>query len=332
MPAQQVNRGANAQLYVTEGPKPAQPFDGTHDAEVLYKAMKGLGTDDKVLSNILAERTRDQLQEIKKAFETHYKKTLASWIKGETSGHYETLCLALIEDRAEYDADILNHSIKGLGTNDDELIEVVCTRTNGELKAMKDAYRRMHKVDAEKDVSGDTSGHYKDLLIAVLKADRPEGQAVDIEAAKRDAKFLYDQGEGKLGTNEKAFIDILTQRSFPQLHTIADCYASIAGHTLEKGIAKEMSGNFKKALTVLMTPKEEFFAEQFRHAVAGAGTDDRKLIRNVSYVSNSKPLFQAVNGFYMHKYKNNLANDVGGDTSGWYHKTIVHVITNRVNL
>jgi len=298
----------------------------------LYRSMKGLGTDEKTLTRILATKTRDELQEIKKSFEQKYSKTLASFIKGDTSGHFEDLLLSLIEDKADYDAKLVHDAIKGLGTNDDELVEVICTRNNSEMKAMKASYQKLYHVDMEKDVSGDTSGDYKNILLQLCKAERNETQAVNVEEAKKDAKYLYEQGEGRLGTNEKAFIDILCHRSFPQLLTIGNCYGSQTGHSLERGIAKETSGNFKKCLTILMTPREEFFAEAIRKSVEGAGTNDHKLIRNLCYLSNNKDLIRAVNAYYMHKYKHNLENDVGGDTSGWYKKTCVQLIQNRVNL
>lgn len=75
--------------------------------------------------------------------------------------------------------------------------------------------------------------------------------------------------------DEHAFINILTQRSIPQLLTINSAYAQITGHSLEKGIAKETSGNFKKAMIVLLTPREEYYANQIHEAVDGAGTKDK---------------------------------------------------------
>jgi hypothetical protein len=89
-----------AHLYVTEAPKAPAPFNGTPDAEALYKAMKGFGTDEKVLNDIIGNRTREQLQEIKKVFEQKYGKTLEKWIKSETSGHYEEILCAL--SKSEY--------------------------------------------------------------------------------------------------------------------------------------------------------------------------------------------------------------------------------------
>jgi len=294
--------------------------------------MKGLGTDDKVLSNIVATRTRDQLQAVKACFQQKYGKTLASFIKGDTSGQYEDILLALVEDKFDYDAQLVHHAIKGLGTNDDELIEVLCTRSNAEIIGMKQSYQKLYKVDMEKDVSGDTSGDYKNLLLAILRAERNEAAPANIEEAKKDAKALYDAGEGKIGTNEKVFIDILTKRSFPHLFAVNQCYSQLTGHSLESGISKETSFNFKSALITLITPREEFFAKQIFDAVDGAGTKDQKLIRNLSYLSNHKALFQATNAAYMKKRKHNISNDVGGDTSGWYNKTCLAMINNRVNL
>jgi len=219
---------------------------------------------------------------------------------------------------------------KGLGTDDDELIETLCTKNNQEIKEMREGYQKLFGKDIEKDVVGDTSGHYRDLLISVLRAERPESTTVDVDAAKRDAQTLYNAGEGKIGTDEKVFVDILCHRSFPHLHLVNEQYAITTGHSLERGIAKETSYNFKKAMIVLMTPREEYYAEEIYKCIAGAGTKDNKLVRLVAHLTLSKPFAQAVNNYFTHKYKHSLANYIGGDTSGWYKKTMQGVIQNRV--
>jgi len=322
----------NQQIYVSQHPQAVSNYDGAADAEALYKSMKGLGTDDKTLSTIIATRSREQLQLVKKAFQAKYGKTLESFIKGDTSGYYEDLLLALIDDRAEYDAKLVNEASKGLGTNDELLVHVVCSRTNYEIKALAEAYHRLFKTTVEKDVADDTSGDYKALLLAILKADRPEGGPVDIEAAKKDAQVLYAAGEGKVGTDEKKFIEILTHRSFPQLHAINYAYAQLTGHNLEVAVSKETSGNFKRALTTLITPREEYFAKMLHKALAGAGTEDKNLIRALSFLSSNKDLFKAVNAYYIHNFKHNIEHDVKGDVSGWYLQTAVALIQNRCNI
>jgi len=216
-----------------------------------------------------------------------------------------------------------------LGTDDDQLIEVLCTRNNQELRDMKAAYYRMYQREVEKDVADDTSFNYKQILLTILRADRPELQTVNMEEVKRDAMYLYQAGEGRLGTDEKTFIDILTHRSYPHLHLVAQQYAMISGNSLERAISKETSGDFKKAMIVLITPREEYFASAIHSAISGLGTNDHKLVRNLAHITTWQPLCLAVNNYYTHRYKRNISNDVGGDTSGWYKKTAQTLLYTR---
>ena len=51
-------------------------------------------------------------------------------LHSELGGHLRTTVLALMEPKAVYDAQCLRNAMKGLGTDESVLIEVLCTRTN----------------------------------------------------------------------------------------------------------------------------------------------------------------------------------------------------------
>eukprot|EP00730_Choanoeca_flexa_P002166 TRINITY_DN10939_c0_g1_i3.p2 TRINITY_DN10939_c0_g1~~TRINITY_DN10939_c0_g1_i3.p2 ORF type:complete len:142 (+),score=43.19 TRINITY_DN10939_c0_g1_i3:397-822(+) len=89
------------------------PFDPEADAEVLRKAMKGMGCDRKALIRILGNRTARQRLLISKQFKTMFGKDMVKNIKAEVGGHFEELLVACIMDPFEFDAKCLRKAMKG---------------------------------------------------------------------------------------------------------------------------------------------------------------------------------------------------------------------------
>lgn len=56
---------------------PANPFDARLDAEQLYEAMDGLGTDESQIIKILAHRDSNQRQKIAIEYKTMYGNVIA---------------------------------------------------------------------------------------------------------------------------------------------------------------------------------------------------------------------------------------------------------------
>ncbi|KAF0301069.1 Annexin A13 [Amphibalanus amphitrite] len=66
-------------------------------AERLYRAMRGLGTDDTALIRILVSRAENDLQNIKDAYHQRYGKSLAAAVEDDTSGTYWHCLRAIIK-------------------------------------------------------------------------------------------------------------------------------------------------------------------------------------------------------------------------------------------
>jgi len=69
-----------------------------------------------------------------------------------------------------------------------------------------------HGKKLEESIISETSGHLKRLLVALLQANRPEGNMIDRRKARNDAKALFEAGEKKFGTDESRFNVILCSR------------------------------------------------------------------------------------------------------------------------
>ena len=63
--------------------------------------------------------------------------------------------------------------------------------------------------------------------------------------------MLHATGEGKWGTNEEAFIDIICGYSPRYLNALNEYYAKKHGNTLVHAVHKEMGGHLEKGLKAL---------------------------------------------------------------------------------
>ena len=110
--------------------------------------------------------------------------------------------------------------MRGPGTDEETLIELLCTRTNAEIDELKRVYSEIHNRDLERDIISETSGNFECLLVAVLQGQRDENEEVDQSAAQEQARELYDAGEARWGTNETVFTHTLARRSWAQLRLV----------------------------------------------------------------------------------------------------------------
>lgn len=52
--------------------RPVSPFDPERDADILRKSMKGVGTDERAIIDVLCHRSNAQRQDIRKLYKTMF--------------------------------------------------------------------------------------------------------------------------------------------------------------------------------------------------------------------------------------------------------------------
>lgn len=297
------------------------------DASALEKAITAKGVDEGSIVDILTKRTNEQRQEIKVAYQKKTGKTLDESLKKALSGKLEPLMLGLLKTPAQFDADELKRATKGLGTDEDTLIEILVTRTKQQIEQVKKAYSKEFKTDLEKDIIDDTSGDFQKALLSLLKGTRSEECYVDENLADRDAKALYEAGEKQKKANVLVFIEIFTSRSFSHLKKVFEKYSTYSKHDLNKALDLELKGDIEKCLVAIVkyaVDKPGFFAEKLHLAMKGLGTRDKVLNRVIT--SHSEVDMKAIKARYTQMYKTSLREDIKAETTGDYETALVALI------
>ena len=303
-----------------------QSFDANMDAEELKNSISPKKDEDNIIK-LVTNRTNSQLQLIKEAYTTLYKSDLIKDLKKALSGHLEDVVVALFSTPIDYDCFHLRKAIKGLGTDEDALIEILCTRSPNIIEQIKKRYGEMFPGRSLiKDVESDTSGNFRKILKSLLSANRTPDAQPNIEECKNCAKRLYEAGEKRLGTNEDVFTQIFTEKSPSEFIYTAQLYYKLTKHTLIQAVENEFSFDSKKCLIAIIyaiLSPSEFFAKCINKAIKGLGTDNTTLIRIM--VSRREIDMPQIKQFYKQNYKKDMIEDIKDDTSGNYRKILVEL-------
>jgi len=305
---------------------PTRNFDAETDAKVLYKAMKGFGTDEDKIINIVATRSSAQLMAVEKKFRTMYGDDLRKWLEKELKGNLEKVVLGRFFGPRGYQAYVLRNAMAGVGTDERALVDVICTKNKHEMEMVRRAYQALYQRDLVKDIESETSGDFKRILVSLAGAGRDE-KPVDKDLAKTDAKALYEAGEGKWGTDEGTFNRIFAGRSFPQLRATFVAYKKMAGQDMGAVIEKEMSDDLKMAFLTLVRYIQDpitYYSEVLYRSMKGMGTDDRTLIRTV--LSRCEIDLSAIKERFEKLHQKSLDKAIKSETSGDYKKIMLRIV------
>ncbi|XP_038050941.1 annexin A13-like [Patiria miniata] len=322
------------QLKKIEGTiKPAEPFDMQADVAKLQKLLCSRPCEE-ALADLLTSRSSAQRQEIKQGYKAAAGKELMDDInKVLSSSKFKDVVVGLVDDSLQFAARCLYQAMKGMGTDEKALVDVLCTRArNVETTAIKETFQEMFGSGVEAMLKEETSEPFLKLLLTTAAATREEVPSADIETqAKADADALIKAGEGRTSgpRDDAKFIEILATRSLIQLNLATFKYYDQKSKKggIEKYLASEKGDEVDGYMALVKTAKGEliqFYVDRLYAAMKGLGTDDNLIIRTL--ISRSEIDLANIKQEFQAKYGTTLENFIKDDTSGDYCYILLRIL------
>uniref|UniRef100_A0A8C1VWF2 Annexin n=1 Tax=Cyprinus carpio TaxID=7962 RepID=A0A8C1VWF2_CYPCA len=260
------------------------------DAGVLDKAIKAKGVDELTIIETLVRRSNAQRQQIKAAYQQTVGKPLDVALKAALKGELEEVVLGLLMTPAQYDSFLLHGAMKGLGTDEETLVEILASRTNKEIQEIKQVFKQGN-------------------IYCYLSSSYPLNMLM----------ALYEAGEKRKGTDCGVFIDILTSRNACHLRRVFQLYSKYSKVDVAKAIDLELKGDIETCLIAVVKcagNKSAFFADKLNLAMKGSGYKGKILTRIL--VSRSEIDLAKIKQEYQNKFGKSLYQDIQDDTKGDY--------------
>jgi len=279
--------------------------------------MKGFGTDELKIIQILSKPDPLQIALLRNTYNQRHRRDLEKDIKSETSKYFQDGLVAIVQGPLMNDVNNLHTSIKGIGTKESVLNDVLLGRSNADMRAIKQAYQQTFRHTLEADVKGDLSMKTERLFDIVMSATRNEESApINPQELEHDCSELHRAMDGRVGTDQVAVCSILCKRSDGQLRAIAHHWQQKYHSSLEKVVESEFSGHMKDALLLIVrraTDRAMSDAVQLEETMAGPGTKDVLLVQRVIRVHWDRMHMDQVKKAYNHRFKRDLIQRVKGE-------------------
>jgi hypothetical protein len=263
-------------------------------------------SDKTKIVEFICKLNKEQRMKLKETYVASYGTELIKDLEKVLSGNVEKLVCGLIKSFIDFDAEQIYLSMKGLGTDEDTLSEMIATKPSRHLNKIKQRYPELYNETLENDIKGDTSDYYRNILIAMIQGGRSDNPYPNSQKMKDIVNKLNDDNENI----KESFVSYLVNCSYGEICTICREYEKVHNKNILEGIKNKFGKdeyNFFNVLLNYISDPGKFFAEKIH------GFKDKDLIRII--VSNEE-ILNDIKDAYKELYNTELIDDIKNNTDG----------------
>uniref|UniRef100_A0A0A9YNF3 Annexin-B9 n=1 Tax=Lygus hesperus TaxID=30085 RepID=A0A0A9YNF3_LYGHE len=300
--------------------------------------------DNRAIVDILTKMSNFRRIEIVEAYRMKFGKDLTLCTINKLKPNFEKVFRSLIVPLPTFLARELHKAIKSpVRVDRDAILEILSGPSTNLLRFTTSQYELIYGRSLEIEfLEMAAEEDFKTFCISLSLTSRPSETAnVDSELVCRDAKALFNAGEGRYwwsdDENESCaavelavWIALWSKRSRKHLRQVFSEYNDLAKTSIEEAIKKQFHGDLKIGFLTLakcIRDKAAFYAERLHYSMKGVGTNDDTLIRAV--ITNADVGFSDIKDVFKKKYKGTLEDWIADDTSGDYRYFLLSLVSTK---
>lgn len=306
-------------------------------AQIMKRAMKGLGTDEDMLITFLCTLDEADIYKLQTAYSERFEESMETAVLRETSGKFKrVLLLAGCDQAPECYAKVFNEAIRGAGTDCKAVVRLMVTLDHEMMAKTRDAYMRLFKRDLLKAITSEfkVSGDFKRICEGlVTKHPSKIQKEITDEEYDNEIDLMHKAVKG-LGTDEKAIVELLCNKTHEQINEFKLKYQLKFNQMLKDRLREETTGlfenkYFRETIQGLLTDREEQIAVYLKEAFGGwtASKDDWGLISML--VHRTPAQMKEIKKQYMITYGSDLVQDIRKNCMGDYENALVALVVER---
>ncbi|VDO43433.1 unnamed protein product [Onchocerca flexuosa] len=260
-------------------------------------------------------------------------------LKNELGGFFLDTVLALFIPAHIYLANLLHQSLCNHELNRIVAVEIACTRTTTQMKAIKNAYQTTFCNTLEQDVTVKVDGMFGAMLHLLLCSPRDEQINETDASIEKHVDLIVKDSNGieQISHNVALFEKLFVGHSWRYIAAVidnVDAKLGGNGHFIETQIIynRNIPNDIKNMLLTIVKISrntQRYFAEKLHDALSGSKPDYRTIIRII--VSRSEIDLSNICYEYKKHYNNSLIFDIRKICRGEYYQLLISLLSENNN-
>lgn len=294
--------------------------------DLLYNIFYTEPLNTDMLFDLFTRTSNYELQimadEYQKKYETSVFEEINRVIQNKET---KQVCTMLFYNYYELDARILHKALKEK-RDEKVIVEIFASRPYWFLQIVDEEYKRLYGISLKDELAKEKKTDFITFLQCIMTTPRSKTSSIKNEKQAGDAaQEIITKGLKNYGKDVELFKKLFVKSSREDLVAISREYKNMDKkkrnlYDAVDDACPKVTREIIKAIIYAVVLPAHYFAHLLKKSIVGLGTDEETLSRVL--VTRHEVDMDLIRYYYKAETKNELIDDIKGDTSGTYMKIL----------